>query len=269
MKEVLQYKSSQIAYYTYGTGKEMVLCFHGYGLTGESFSVLQPVLAADYTLVCIDFPFHGTTNWQEGLTFSDEDLWEIMYQINPIPNAPFSLMGYSMGGRIALHLLQKFPQQIKLVALVAPDGLKFNGWQEIATRTVIGNQLFSYTMRHPGWLFALIKIASFLKIINRSIEIFTLLYISEEQERQLLYKRWGAMKNFKPRLNEIRKLINQYKIPINLLFGAYDKVITTSQGVAFKKKEPLISVKELKCGHQLIKEKYAAEVAMLLWKNFM
>ena len=267
MKEVLQYKSSLITYYTYGSGKEVVFCFHGYGLTGESFSVLNPYLEAEYTLICIDLPFHGTTNWQEVRSFADETLWEILQQINPKPEATFSLMGYSMGGRIALHLLQKYPQQIKQVALVAPDGLKFNWWQEIATHTVVGNQLFSYTMCHPGWLFALIKIVSFLKIINKPIEVFTLLYINEAHERQMLYKRWGAMKDFKPRLNKLRKLINRYKIPVNLLFGAYDKVITTSQGLAFKKNESLITVKELKCGHQIIKEKYAEEVALLLWKK--
>ena len=267
MKQVLQYKSSQIAYYSYGNGKEMVFCFHGYGLTGESFAVLQPVLEADYTLICIDLPFHGATNWQEGLNFSSDDLWEILLKINPSPNTPFSLMGYSMGGRIGLQLLQNHPKQIKQLALIAPDGLKFNWWQEAATHTVMGNKLFSYTMRHPQWLFALIKVASSLRLINKSIEVFTLLYISEEQERHLLYKRWCAMKDYTPSLKVLRKLINLYKIPVNLLFGAYDKVITTKQGDAFKKKEPLITVTELKCGHQIIKEKYAMEVAMLLRKS--
>ena len=267
MKKVLQYKSSQIAYYTYGSGNEVLFCFHGYGLTGESFAVLQPVLETDYTLICIDLPFHGATNWQEGLVFSEEDLWEVLLLLNPLSDKPFSLMGYSMGGRIALSLLEKHPQQIKQVALVAPDGLKFNWWQAISTRTAVGNLLFRYTMQHPQWLFALIRVASFCKLIDRSVEVFTLLYISEEQERQLLYKRWHAMRDYAPRLSELRKLINQYKIPVNLLFGAYDKVITTNQGYAFKKNEPLITIRELKCGHQLIKEKYAAEVGQLLGKN--
>ena len=267
MKKIVQYKSSQIAYYTYGSGYEILFCFHGYGLTGESFAVLQPVLEEVYTLICIDFPFHGATNWQEGLSFPPEDLWNLLMLLNPSPDKPFSLMGYSMGGRIALLLLEKHPQQIKQLALVAPDGLKFNWWQAIATRTAVGNLLFRYTMQHPQWLFALIRVASFLKLIDRSIEVFTLLYISEEQERQLLYERWCAMRDYTPRLSELRRLIEQYKIPVNLLFGAYDKVITTSQGYAFKKKEPLITIRELKCGHQIMKEKYAAEVGQLLRSN--
>lgn len=264
MKKVLQYKSSQIAYYIYGSGSDVVFCFHGYGLTGESFAVLQQVLQVDFTLICLDFPFHGATNWQEEGSFSDEDLWGIINQINPKPNVSFSLMGYSMGGRIALQLLQNHPESIKQVALIAPDGLKFNWWQAIATHTAIGNYLFRYTMRHPQWLFAFINMASLLHLINKTRERFTLAYISEEQERQLLYKRWCTMRAFKPRLSLLRQCIEQYKIPVNLLFGEYDKIITTSQGLSFKKNEPLITVKEIKCGHQILKDKYAVEVAVLL-----
>ena len=267
MKKTLLFKASVITYYVYGDGSEVVFCFHGYGLTGESFAVLQPVLSADHTLICIDFPFHGDTNWLEGLFFSDEDLWEILQQISPKPNNPFSLLGYSMGGRIALHLLQTHPTIINQVALIAPHGLKFNWWQQVATHTAIGNQLFRYTMQHPQWLLAFIKISSLLHLLNKGREKFTLGYISDAHERQLLYKRWCAMRAFKPQLSTIRKLINQHKIPVNLLFGEYDQVITTSQGLAFKKEEPLITVKELKCGHQILKEKYATDVADLLIKT--
>ena len=266
MKQALQYKSSTIAYHTFGSGEEVLFCFHGYGLTGESFAVLQTVLVIDYTLICIDFPFHGDTDWQEGLFFSVEDLWAIMNQLNPKPDISFSLMGYSMGGRISMCLLQAYTNEIKQMALVAPDGLRFNWWQEVATHTIIGNHLFRYTMRCPAWLFAAIPLAGKLGMISRSIEKFAEGHINDAQARQLLYERWCAMRDFKPRLGLLRKLINQYKIPVNLLFGKYDKIITTNQGLAFKKNEPLISVKEIRCGHQVLKDKYAEDVASLLEK---
>jgi pimeloyl-ACP methyl ester carboxylesterase len=74
------------------------------------------------------------------------------------------------------------------------------------------------------------------------------------------------MRAFNPQLRLLRKLVNQFKIPVNLLFGEYDKIITTSQGLAFKKQEPLISIRVLKCGHQILKEKYVEDVAALLGK---
>jgi pimeloyl-ACP methyl ester carboxylesterase len=218
-------------------------------------------------LICIDFPFHGDTNWQEGLFFPVEDLWAIMGILNPKPNTPFSLMGYSMGGRISMCLLQAYPKYIRQMALVAPDGLRFNWWQEVATHTILGNHLFRCTMRCPGWLFATIPIAARLGLISRSIEKFAEGHINDAEARQLLYERWCAMRAFKPKLALLRKLINQYKIPVNLLFGEYDKIITTSQGLAFKKDEPLISVKEIRCGHQVLKDKYAGDVAGLIGKK--
>ncbi len=267
MKQVLQYKSSQIAYYTYGSGGEVVFCFHGYGLAGESFLILEHIFEADYTLICIDFPFHGSTYWQDGLFFSVEDLWEIMNLVNPKPKVPFSLMGYSMGGRIVMQLLQTYPQQIKQVALIAPDGLKLNWWQEVATRTIIGNRLFRYTMRCPQWLFAVIKVSGWLRLIKKSIEKFALAHIDNASERQLLYNRWSAMRAYKPSLDLLRSIIRQYKIPVKLLFGQHDRIITIRQGLAFKKNEPLISVKEINCGHNLLKEQYAKVVRKLLDKK--
>ena len=266
MKKVLHYNSSQICYYTYGSGNRIIFCFHGYGQSGESFSVLQTVLGADFTLICIDLPFHGNTLWQNELLFSDNILWAIIQKINPYPNEPFCLMGYSLGGRIALQLLQNHPDLIQQVALIAPDGLKFNWWQHLATNTKIGHSLFRFTMRHPQWLITLIRLSSTLHLINISVEKFSLAYIFEANERCLLYERWCVLKSFKPNMRVVRKLISQHRIPINLLFGEYDKIITTNQGVSFKKDEPLISVKEIKCGHQLIKEKYALEVAKLIVK---
>ena len=267
MKQTLQYKCSTIAYHIFGSGGEVLFCFHGYGLTGKSFAVLQPVLGTDFTFICIDFPFHGDTDWQEGLFFSVEDLWDIMTTLNPKPEIPFSLMGYSMGGRISMCLLQAFPKQIRQMALVAPDGLKLNWWQELATHTIIGNHLFRYTMRCPEWLFAVIPMAGKLGLISKSIEKFAEGHINDARARQLLYQRWCAMRAYKPRLGLLRTLINQYKIPVNLLFGEFDKIITTSQGLAFKKNEPLITVKEIRCGHQLLKDKYASDVAGLLVKK--
>jgi len=58
-----------------------------------------------------------------------------------------------MGGRVSLYIAQQFPQQIRSIALMAPDGLHQNIWHKLATQTIIGNQLFHFTMNYPQWLF--------------------------------------------------------------------------------------------------------------------
>jgi pimeloyl-ACP methyl ester carboxylesterase len=147
MKQTLPYKSSIIAYYTYGTGPDVVFCLHGYGLDGSCFVLLEESLGKQYTLMCLDLPYHGATDWKEGLAFTTQDLIKIMTQLHFNHTKPFSLLGYSMGGRVVLQALEDYPKLIKQVALVAPDGLRFNGWRHFATHTKVGKRLFKFGKR--------------------------------------------------------------------------------------------------------------------------
>ena len=104
----LTYKSSLIHYRKGGEGKRLLFCFHGYGESSESFAFLETPLDREFTLVAIDLPFHGKTDWREGLYLDPKDLLAIIRQIGtglPGANQPWWLMGYSMGGRVALSLL--------------------------------------------------------------------------------------------------------------------------------------------------------------------
>ncbi|MFY0080090.1 hypothetical protein ABTQ07_20400, partial [Acinetobacter baumannii] len=77
-----------------------------------------------------------------------------------------------MGGRVSLFMLQQFPEQIKSVTLIAPDGLHNNTWHKISTQTITGNRLFHFTMKQPYWLFALMKVATALRLFNKSVYNF-------------------------------------------------------------------------------------------------
>ena len=106
MQKILLYKSSEIVYYTFGNGSEVVFCFHGYGLDGSSFGILESAIGRTHTLICIDFPFHGATLWKDDIVFTQTDLINIIRILHPLPSNKFSVIGYSMGGRIALNLIQ-------------------------------------------------------------------------------------------------------------------------------------------------------------------
>ena len=267
MKQTLQYKSSQIAYYTYGSGDQMLFCYHGYGLDGSCFEVLETVLGTKYTLFCIDLPFHGGTDWQEGLSFNSHDLIKIMTALNFKSDETFSLLGYSMGGRIVLQVLEDYPKFIKQVALVAPDGLRFNAWQHFATHTKVGKRLFKFTMDYPMWFFGLVKVFYKLHLLTRPMAKFVHYHIDSGIERDILYKRWNVLQAFKPNLKDIKHVIHENKIPVNLLFGEYDRVIKTKQGIIFSADEPLITVSQTKSGHKILKEQFAEDVGGLLDKK--
>lgn len=255
------YKNSSLHYYRYGSGKQWLFCFHGYGENGNSFSFLKKSLGSDYTLIALDFPFHGDTSWNEGLLFTATDLLQIVYMIMQEPVQSINLLGYSMGGRVALNLLPIIPGKIGKVVLIAPDGLNPNLWHTLATQTVWGNRLFSFTMHHPKWFFTLIKLAFAIRVINKSIFNFVHYHLDYHESRVLLYERWTTMRKFNTPVPLLKKTILQKAIKINILFGKFDRIITAKRGVEFQKGiEKQVTIAELEAGHQLLKEKYTDNI---------
>jgi len=251
-------------YFRFGSGKQWLFCFHGYGEEGNTFSFLEKSLGNDYTLIALDFPFHGATFWKEGLLFTANDLLQILSMILQEPNQSINLLGYSMGGRVALHLLQTVPDKIGQVILIAPDGLHSNIWHTLATKTYLGNRLFAFTMHHPIWLFTIIKLAYKTRLINKSIFNFVHYHLDYKESRELLYERWTTMRKFNPSIQLLKKIILQKKIRVNILFGKYDRIILIKRGVKFRKGiEDYVTITALDAGHQLLKEKYTDNITAM------
>ncbi len=264
MQKTLSYHSSKINYYTFGSGGEVVFCFHGYGLDGSCFAFLENAILLTHTLFCIDFPFHGATEWNEGIAFTQKDLINIIDLIYPFPTKKYSIIGYSMGGRIALSLLQNHSDYINKATLIAPDGLKFHFWQYLSTQTNWGNKLFRFTMNYPAWLFALVNVGVVFQLLNRSITKFVHHHIDTKLERDLLYNRWTSMRKFTTDLTLLKQVIIQKNIPIAIITGKFDRVITTSQAKRFKGNLSLISLTELDSGHHLLKEHWVDSIVKCL-----
>ena len=262
------YKSSQIHYCKTGIGNKLLLCFHGYGESEGSFSFLEKSIADEFTLLAIDFPFHGKTIWNEGLVFTPEDLINIVEKIiatTPFQNSKIYLLGFSMGGRVALHLLQLLPNKIEKMILLAPDGLKTNFSYWLSTQTSIGNKLFHLTMNKPWWFFFLINIADKLKLVNQSVFKFANHYLHDKQMRNDLYKRWTVMGLFKPNIKKVKQDIRSNNIQLRLLYGKFDKVIRHKNAEIFMSGiEPNCILSIINSGHELLKEKNADEIIQLI-----
>jgi pimeloyl-ACP methyl ester carboxylesterase len=265
--QIIHYKNSFIHVELFGNGNKWLFCFHGFGEDGKSFKVLEDVLGGEYILVAIDLPFHGKTTWNEGLLITPDDLLTILDKIvenNSCINlsSKFSFLAFSLGGRIALHLLQLIPSKIERVVLLAPDGLQLNFWYWLGTQTNLGNKLFSYTMKKPKWFFTMMNVAGKMRLLNKSIIKFARYYLDDSRERELLYKRWTTMRKFKPEASLIKNKIDKYDIPVRLLFGKYDRMILTGDSSFFGSNKN-VKVMELAAGHQLLKEKFADDIAVL------
>lgn len=265
---ILPYRSSSFEFIRFGHGPQVAVCFHGYGEQGASFAFLEKHLGASYTFIAINLPHHGHTQWKEPALFTVQQLLQVMEAIfrqQGVAAERFTLLGYSMGGRVALTVANAVPDRVSRLCLVAPDGMKMNFWYWLSTQTKAGNGLFRFTMKHPGWFTGLIKGAHRLRLVNTSIGKFLDYYIGDPVVRQELYDRWTCMRKFTPDLQQLQKDIRKYQIPVRLLYGKYDRIIVAARAEPFVRGAGAhCSIKVLAAGHQLLQERYAAAIGEML-----
>jgi pimeloyl-ACP methyl ester carboxylesterase len=267
-QELITYKSSQISYCRFGSGPKVAICFHGYGEEATSFAFLDKHAGNQYTFYSIDLPFHGKTEWNDGLAFTLTDLSkiidEILHQNNyklKTTNYKLTIIGYSLGGRVALSFLQANPEKVEKLVLLAPDGLKVNFWYWLATQTSLGNKFFAFTLKHPGWFFGFLKLMNKLRLVNASIFKFVNYYIGDATVRHLLYQRWTTLRRLKPDLVIIKSHIRKENIPVRLIYGKHDRIILSSVGEKFKKGiEEQCTLTIIHSGHQVLHEKHIEEI---------
>lgn len=266
MESVYQnYKNSRIHYLRSGNGAEPLVCFHGFAETAASFRLLEKICGDMYSIYSFDMPFHGMTEWNEGLNFTIQDLESILNACGDLAGRKFSLMGFSMGGRIALTLYQQMPQRVNGLILLASDGLTVNPWYRIATQTTLGNRIFRTTMNSPGWFLYLLNTTDRLGLVNSSVSKFVRRQIDNPLMRKQIYETWTALRFLKPDISLIKKLINKNHTPVCLIFGKYDKIIRTSLGKSFIKNiEANAMLSEIESGHQLLTEGHSRTLKNIL-----
>ncbi|MCC7401443.1 MAG: alpha/beta hydrolase [Chitinophagaceae bacterium] len=264
-KLFIRYKDSRIHYRLFGAGSKIVLCFHGYGQDADSFSFLEKYAGTGYRFYAIDLPFHGKSEWNQDLNFNTADLLAILEEIPGFKSQQIILIGYSLGGRVALSLYENIPERTERMTLLAPDGLKVNLWYWLTTQTTPGNKLFRFTMKYPGWFFTFLKTINKLGMVNSSVFKFVNYYIGRAEARSQLYNRWTAFRKLKPSLKNIKSEIRQYKTPVQLIYGKYDRIILPVIGRKFQKGiENYCTLRVINSGHQVLRENYIKEILPFL-----
>lgn len=264
MEAYLTYHQSTIHYSIHGSGP-VLLCLHGYNHNTRSFHFLVKRLQQHYTVLAIDMPYHGFTTWKEERPLMPEDLHGIVLQIQPQANEGMHMLGYSMGCRLLLAYFQHYPSAVKSIALVAPDGLRMNPWYRMATRTQAGKKIFQNMMHNPTWVYRIIRTTDRFKLAKKGLTATAMYFMEHAESRMELYNRWTSLSKFRPKLNIIQKLLSKYKVPVQMLLGKTDPVVSWKEGLRFQKGCPQwIHATIIQAGHFLMNERYADDIVKLL-----
>ncbi|MFY7788029.1 MAG: alpha/beta hydrolase [Thermoflexibacteraceae bacterium] len=238
-------------YQLYGEGKQVFIAFHGFGQDATVFAQWQQ-LFPDAKLYCIDLFFHGQSQWTgENLRLSLPK-WQALLAafLTTHHIQRFSLIGFSLGGKIALLTYQLFAAQVEAVWLFAPDGLPTSRWYWLATKTPL-RSLFRYLMlaEHPVFQ-QLLDVVSPLGIFPKKYLQFIKSQIRQQHQRQQVYATWLLYRDFEVNQLLIQEFVRQYATTFKVFVGKKDTFIRSQLLQKFVDSlQPFATLQVLDCGH--------------------
>ena len=204
---------------TIGTGPDIVF-FHGWGMNSEVWQETARVLSENYRVHLIDLPGFGQNN-HESCDYEIDSLTQMI-----LPHLPEQaiIVGWSMGGLLAMNIAVKFPQRISKLILIASNAqfVASDDWP---------------TAMRPEILDGFVKNLS--EDYQQTLQRFLMLQArggdnSRETIRALKHRLYQHGEPAAPALSgglallKNTKLVNQLsdiKVPVLLLYGKLDALV--------------------------------------------
>jgi len=127
MEGILSFGNYQLGYSLTGkSDRPSILFLHGFMGDRRDFAPIISRLIDHYQCLTIDLPGHGKTQVVEEIEYGMESTaWAIVGVLDQLRISKCFLVGYSMGGRLALYLMVHFPERFMGTALEsASPGLR-------------------------------------------------------------------------------------------------------------------------------------------------
>ena len=103
-----------------GSGPPLLL-LHGFSATARSLDALAQGLAEEYRVIAPDLVGHGASDAPRDLApyRMDACIAQLCALLDALETGPVGVLGYSMGGRVALALLAQAPERVRSGLLVS------------------------------------------------------------------------------------------------------------------------------------------------------
>ena len=100
-----------------------LLLLHGFGSSLQAWDVWSLKLEQKYRVIRLDLPGFGLTGASPANDYSEEkDLAILAHFADKLGLEKFSVVGHSMGGKMAWSLAASQPERVQALVLMAPDG---------------------------------------------------------------------------------------------------------------------------------------------------
>jgi pimeloyl-ACP methyl ester carboxylesterase len=108
----------------------VVILLHGFGASLHTWEVWAQALSADYRVIRYDLPGAGLTGADPTGDYSDTRGMQVLVALmDALGVQQASLIGHSMGGRMAWRFAAQYPARLDKLVLISPDGFASPGFE--------------------------------------------------------------------------------------------------------------------------------------------
>ena len=215
----------------------VVVAFHGFGRPLEEMANYLPLYPEGTAMLSVGLSHHNgsTTPLGDKPPVLEPELFQNALHAWVDSLVPESgerlgraLLGYSLGGRIALTLFERKPEAWSGMILLAPDGFRKNPMYRFAVETRLGRATWAWSDRHAESVRSWIRALRRMKVIPAHLEHFALHHTQDQAMRTLVAHTWKTHRAFWPTREGSRQAwaaSTARHASVHAVFGTRDAII--------------------------------------------
>ena len=220
----------------YGQGPALVM-LHGWGMQSGVWREFARKLADHRQLICLDLPGHGGSD-----NLSPYTLRRVAEALlNAIPAQTFSLLGWSLGGIIALQMAELCPQRLQALILVAanPKFVQTGDWPGVQQDVL--NQFSAALARDVQSTLQRFLVLQTQGSLQRKQVLAQLKSVMAANRQPQVEALRGGLDILKQ--TDLRSALSRLSCPTTYIYGAEDQLIPVSCAAAVQKLNPAINTR--------------------------
>ncbi|MDW3651346.1 MAG: alpha/beta fold hydrolase [Bacteroidia bacterium] len=237
-----------------GSGEHVLICIHGYLQDKHLFDRLWEKVPDNWIIVCIDMPLFGRSEWKKKHKPMNKKFLRKMWASfrQRYPNKELNLLGFSMGGKMAMNLVGMVKDPPENVILISPDGISRNVLQNFAMFNPLGKQVLKGFLRFPAPIIYASRFAYRLKLIDRFTHDFMYGNFGSAKLRKALRTYMLVYSGLKVPLKKLQKRTQEHQIKWQIIWGRQDGIISSKGIQRFQKLIPEAQGDFIETGHLVV-----------------
>jgi pimeloyl-ACP methyl ester carboxylesterase len=261
----------KLHYYKFGSGKQIMLCFHGYGMHGKQFIALEPALGDKYTFIGFDLFFHKETKLHNQTLeaikqpLTKKAFADLIAEFCAFENiGRFSVIGYSMGSHYATVVAEELGDRIDEYIVAAPSSIEPGMLIRAFSKYKLGNKLLEKLTTSEKALINMLNITRRLGFIDDVGRDILYKEINTPELRFNFYASFTYLRLFETDEDKLIRTLLEQNIRSIFIFGKRDAMYPPRIGTKFLKKLPKAEAIILDKNHEMIDKDFVEALSGLL-----